>query len=243
VTIQGQAAVQKKTAQIIFDPSDWSVTWATINGPPISAIISNIQDHSSFSLSDFDRSTIMLNGKVPIISGSATVQNNVLTVHFDRSLAVRSLGSIVFGQMADPTVQGSFTSGSDIFSGTGAVTIGYYSFSGFFSPIANYPVHNAANAGQAVPIKWRLTNANGAAISDPGSFVSVASYQVSCTTSTGNPQTAVKESAAGKSGLQYLGNGNWQFNWKTPKSYAGTCRMMVLTPQDGTQFTAVFHFK
>jgi hypothetical protein len=145
--------------------------------------------------------------------------------------------------MADPTVQGSFTSGSDIFSGTGTVTIGYYSLSGFFSPIANYPVPNAENAGQAVPIKWRLTNANGAAISDPGSFVSITSYEVSCTNWTGNPQTAVIESAAGASGLQYLGNGNWQFNWKTPKSYAGTCRMMVLTLEDGTQFTAIFHFK
>jgi parallel beta-helix repeat protein len=243
VKIQGQAPVQKKTAQIIFDPSDWSVNWATIDGPPISAHISNIQGHPISSTSNFSLSTILLNGTVPIISGSAAVQNYVLTVQFDRSKAVQSLGSIVFGQMADPTVQGSFTSGSDIFSGTGTVTIGYYSLSGFFSPIANYPVPNAENAGQAVPIKWRLTNANGAAISDPGSFVSITSYEVSCTNWTGNPQTAVIESAAGASGLQYLGNGNWQFNWKTPKSYAGTCRMMVLTLEDGTQFTAIFHFK
>jgi hypothetical protein len=244
VTIKGQT-VPRKTAQIIFAPSDWSVNWATIDGPPISASISNIQDHPTLHLSDFNQSTILLNGTVPIIIGSAAVQNNVLTVQFDRSLAVRSLGSIVFGQMADPTVQGSFQNSSDIFSGTGAVTIGHYTFSGFFSPIGNYPILNAVNAGQAVPIQWLLTDASGAGISDPGSFVSVTSYQVSCTDWTGNPLAAVKESAAGASGLQYLGNGNWQFNWKTPKSYASTCRMMVLTLEDGTQFTevAVFHFK
>jgi hypothetical protein len=238
VTIQGQA-VQKKTAQIIFEPSDWSVNWATIDGPPISAQISNIQDHN---VTDVDSPTIRLNGTVPIISGSAAVQDNVLTVQFDRSRAVRSLGSALFGQTADPRVQGSFTSGTDIFSATGTVTFPY-SFSGFFSPIANYPVPNAVNAGQAVPIKWGLTDVSGAAISDPGSFVSITSYPMSCTGSTGNPQNAVTESAAGASGLQYIGNGNWQFNWKTPKSYGSTCRMMVLTLEGGTQVTAVFHFK
>ena len=242
VTISGQA-VQKKTAQIIFDPSEWSVQWATVNGPPISAHISNIQDHPSFSLNDFTLSTILLNGTVPIISGSAAVQNNVLTVQFDRSLAVQSLGSVVLGQMVYPTIQGGFTNRNDIFSGKAPVTIGYYNFSGFFSPVDNPPVVNMAKAGQSVPVKWRLTDASGVAISDPGSFSGLTSYGVSCGDFAGNPQDSVPEQASGASGLQNLGNGYWQYNWKTSKGYAGTCRVMVLTLADGTQFTADFKLK
>ena len=240
VTITG-GAIQKKTAQIIFDPFNWSAKWATINGPPISAHISNIQDHPNFILNDFNLSTILLNGTVPIISGSAVVQNNVLTVQFDRSLAVQSLGSVVLGQTVYPTVQGGFTNSSDIFSGRGPVTIDYYSFSGFFSPVDNPPVVNTAKAGQTVPIKWRITDANGTGISDSGSFSTPTSYPVSCDGFSGNPEEAVEASTSGSSGLQYLGNGNWQYNWKTSKT-AG-CRIMVLTLADGTQFTAVFKFK
>jgi subtilisin family serine protease len=38
--------------------------------------------------------------------------------------------------------------------------------------------------------------------------------------------------AADGSGLLYQGNGNWQFNWKTPKAYAGQCRTMYLNLSD-----------
>ena len=52
------------------------------------------------------------------------------------------------------------------------------------------------------------------------------------------------ETYSGNSGLQYLGNGNWQFNWKTPKSYAGQCRVMRLNLADGiTSRIAEFQFK
>jgi hypothetical protein len=53
----------------------------------------------------------------------------------------------------------------------------------------------------------------------------------------------IPEEPSGASGLQYLGSGNWQYNWKTSKGYAGTCRVMVLTLNDGTQHTAEFKFK
>jgi len=257
VTIQN-APVQKKTAQVFFDPPDWPAEWATINGPPISAHISNIPTCQStctdtegntvpgctvcFDVNNIDLSTVRLNGTVPI-TGSSSTQGGVLTVQFDRSLAVQSLGSVVPGQTVYPTVQGGFTNSSDIFSGKGRVTIGYYSFSGFFSPVDNPPVVNVAKAGQTVPFKWRITDATGTAISDSGSFSGFASYPVGCNEYAGSLLEAIPEQAAGASGLQYLGNGNWQYNWKTSKGYAGTCRMMVLTLRDGAQFTAIFKFK
>jgi hypothetical protein len=42
------------------------------------------------------------------------------------------------------------------------------------------------------------------------------------------------ESYSGGSGLQYLGNGTWQFNWKTEKKWAGSCREVVVNLADGT---------
>jgi hypothetical protein len=98
---------------------------------------------------------------------------------------------------------------------------------------------NAAKAGQTIPVKWRLTDANGVGISDPATFVSLTSSGgAGC--STGSPD-AIEQYTA-NSGLQYLGNGNWQFNWKTPKNYAGQCRRMKLNLADG-EHAADFQFK
>ena len=94
---------------------------------------------------------------------------------------------------------------------------------------------------RAIPIKWRLTTADGTAVSDPGSFVSVSSQSAggAC---AGLPDDAIEE-YAGSSGLQYQGDGNWQFNWKTPKTYSGQCRTMTLTLSDGTTHAACFLFR
>jgi len=102
-----------------------------------------------------------------------------------------------------------------------------YAFEGFYSPVDNEAT-NDAKAGQAIPFKWRLTDANGEPISDPASFVGLYSYPISCDVLTGSPADAVEEYAAGDSGLQYNGEGYWQFNWKTPKTYASTCRAAYL---------------
>jgi hypothetical protein len=102
-----------------------------------------------------------------------------------------------------------------------------YAFEGFYSPVDNEAT-NDAKAGQAIPFKWRLTDANGEPISDPASFVGLYSYPISCDVLTGSSADAVEEYAAGDSGLQYNGDGYWQFNWKTPKTYASTCRAAYL---------------
>jgi hypothetical protein len=118
-----------------------------------------------------------------------------------------------------------------------------YTFEGFFSPIENLPTVNKAKAGQTIPVKWRLTDMSGLPISDPASFVSIKSYSVDCDTLAGDPAYDIDEYAAGSSGLQYLGDGYWQFNWKTPKAYAGSCRIMKLALNDNQVYTANFTFK
>src|SRR5205814_2031943 len=132
---------------------------------------------------------------------------------------------------------------ADSASATVAITINlHYNFAGFFQPIDN-GITNSANAGQTIPIKWRLTDASGVPISDPSSFVSVTSSATpgGCGGSADAIETYAGSTATG---LQYLGDGNWQFNWKTPKTYAGQCRTMSLNLKDGAPGrTAGFIFK
>lgn len=98
-----------------------------------------------------------------------------------------------------------------------------YEFAGFYPPIDNAPAVNVAKAGQAIPVKWRLTDALGTPIDDPASFAGLYAFQIACDTLIGNPGDAVEQYAPGGSGLQYNGDGYWQYNWRTERTYAGKC--------------------
>lgn len=99
---------------------------------------------------------------------------------------------------------------------------------------------NVAKAGRTVPVTYRVTLPDGTPVADPAHFVQLTSQ--AGTPCGGAPADQV-ETSAGRSGLQYLGDGTWQFNWKTPKSYAGQCRTMILTLADGSVHTARFSFR
>jgi Tol biopolymer transport system component len=146
---------------------------------------------------------------------------------------------IAFHSEAYNLVSGDTNGFADIFVHARASMA--FVFSGFFAPVDNPPTINKANAGQTIPIKWRLTDQNGVPVSDPASFVSVTSGSTTCNPS--DPIDAI-EAYSGSSGLQYLGDGNWQFNWTTPNGYAGQCRIMRLNLSDGsTDHVAHFQFK
>ncbi len=98
------------------------------------------------------------------------------------------------------------------------VSGGIYIFEGFFSPIDNPPIVNKANAGSTIPVKWRIT-LNGVPVSDPNSFAALTSSTANCGTMADLPGDDI-ETYTTNSGLQYNNNGNWHFNWKTPKTYA-----------------------
>jgi uncharacterized delta-60 repeat protein len=116
-----------------------------------------------------------------------------------------------------------------------------YRFDGFFQPVDNMPAVNLSQAGRAVPLKWRLTDYAGNAVADPASFVSVTSYATAC--DAGTEPDAI-ETYTGASGLQYLEDGYWQYNWATPKAYAGKCRTVSLNLSDGgTGRIATFRFR
>lgn len=70
----------------------------------------------------------------------------------------------------------------------------------------------------------------------------VTAVSLSC--SLGTTPDQIEEYAAGGSGLQNLGNGNYQFSWKTLKSYANSCKTLKpnLGEGAGQEHTALFQF-
>ena len=119
-----------------------------------------------------------------------------------------------------------------------AVVSPTYVFVGFSSPITNDGM-NVAKAGQTIALKWRLVDAAGSAIANLTS-ATVTAKELACALGTSADQIA--ESAAGGSGLQNLGDGYYQFNWKTPSSYKGSCKTVTLTLGSGGTYSADFKF-
>ena len=113
-----------------------------------------------------------------------------------------------------------------------------YNFVGFDRPVDNDNILNILKAGQAVPLKFRLTDANNQPVlSGVSASVSVAS--LSC--SAGTSADLLEEVASGSSGLQNLGDGYYQFNWKTPTSYANSCKTMRLNLGEGSSSDPIYH--
>jgi CSLREA domain-containing protein len=121
----------------------------------------------------------------------------------------------------------------------GAFEYDYPVLTGFFSPVNAEPTLNTAKAGQSIPLKWHLEDVFGNPITELATAtVSVTSLACTAGTTTG----AIEEYATGASGLQNLGDGYYQFNWATPKSYAGSCKTLHLDLGDGITQTARFQF-
>jgi len=108
---------------------------------------------------------------------------------------------------------------------------------GFSAPV-DMNIRNAAKAGQAIPLKFYVSDANGA-VTDLAS-VAISTAPLSCNRT--DPPDDIEFYASGSSGLQNLGGGFYQFNWKTPASLANSCKTMTLTAGFGT-LSAQFEFK
>lgn len=90
-------------------------------------------------------------------------------------------------------------------------------------------------AGQTVPVTWRLTDGSGAPVT---SAAGLALASARC-----GGGAAAPAAAAGASGWQTDGAGDWQVNWKTERTWAGSCRVLTLTLPDGSTSSARFSFR
>lgn len=148
------------------------------------------------------------------------------------------------GITPNPT-PGAALTGTDLAGNTTTAHCAYNvqpDFIGFSSPVNNPDWINKMKAGQAVPFKWRLIDANGDPISTlTSSQLSMTVSGVSCA-AAGSQTDAVEELAAGSSGLQNLGDGYYQVNWKSLSSYAGSCRKVTLNFPGALSKGANFQF-
>ena len=113
-----------------------------------------------------------------------------------------------------------------------------YNFAGFFSPVNNPPTFNNVNAGRAIPIKFSLSGDKGLNIFAAGYPVS---QQIACDTSA--PLTDVEGTiTTGGSTLTYSPD-QYHYSWKTDVVWLGTCRVLTVKLNDGSEHTAFFKFK
>jgi hypothetical protein len=115
-----------------------------------------------------------------------------------------------------------------------------YRFTGFFQPVANPPALNLATAGSSIPVKFSLDGNQGLAIFAQGY---PASGPVPCDAT--EPGAAIEETvAAGGSSLSYdASSDQYTYIWKTEKAWKGTCRILVVALNDGSQNVARFRFR
>ncbi|HKZ84769.1 MAG TPA: ExeM/NucH family extracellular endonuclease [Anaerolineae bacterium] len=114
-----------------------------------------------------------------------------------------------------------------------------YNFTGFFQPVDNLPTLNTVKAGQAVPVKFSLSG-------DQGLNIFAAGYPRSerFTCASIDPLDSIEETVtAGSSSLSYdPTTDTYTYVWKTNKGWAGTCRQLIVTLNDGAIRRANFNF-
>ena len=108
-------------------------------------------------------------------------------------------------------------------------------FAGFFAPLRNMPYVNAVQAGSAIPVKFTVGGYRGRSVL----LQTPTSTEVACP--AGAPENVVRPGLAVLPGLRSLGY-SYNYVWKTNPSWAGTCRVFVLTLADGSTHEALFRF-
>lgn len=122
---------------------------------------------------------------------------------------------------------------------TRTVRVGY-AFSGFFQPVENLPASNVVRASTGVPLRFSLGG-------DFGLDIFAAGYPASELTSC---DPALQVARVGRrvrttlSELTYSSQrAEYTYVWKTEKEWAGSCRMLIVRLNDGTERRALFEFK
>jgi hypothetical protein len=115
-----------------------------------------------------------------------------------------------------------------------------FNFVGFFQPVDNLPTINVASAGSAIPLKFGLGGYQGLNVFAAGFPIST---QVAC--ETGDAGSTIDETVnAGGSSLSYdAATDLYTYVWKTNKAWKGTCRVLTVRLNDGTDHFAKFRFR
>lgn len=129
---------------------------------------------------------------------------------------------------------------TDVAGNTATATADYqvtYVFGGFEAPVDGDAV-NEWRAGQIVPLRFGLQDANGRPVTSL-EHVTVETTGVDC--ERGSSEDLPVESA-GRRGLINHDDGTYSFNWHTPRSYAGSCKLVTIELGDGGSASVRFDF-
>jgi hypothetical protein len=155
-------------------------------------------------------------------------------------LASQSCGTLDTNSVGAKSVSCSATDNAGNSASANASYSVIYNFAGFFSPVDNLPTLNGVKAGQAVPVKFSLGGNQGLNVLTSGS---PSSQTIACGSGAAIDDIEVTVTA-GASSLSYdAATDTYSYIWKTQKSWAGTCRQLIVTLVDGTQHVAKFKFK
>ena len=199
---------------------------------------------------NIDKTTPLVSINAPA-NGAVFLLNASVTSNYacsDSLSGVHSCsGPAASGSAANTSAVGSkqfLVNAIDVAGNTASATHSYsvrYGFSGFANPIGS--MLNVVNAGRTVPVKYFLQDANGALITDLATFASLQSAATACDTSA-TSVLAEETTAPGSTEIRWDATlQQFQYNWNTDKAWAGTCRVLQLTLNDGTQHIALFKFR
>ncbi len=96
---------------------------------------------------------------------------------------------------------------------------------------------NIGKAENEIPLKWRDLDAQGRPVTDIGVATAAVKASNRCTSGTAGDEieTYVAEN---QSALQNIGNGNYQLDWKTTKSWSNSCKELVFSIDGATDLAA-----
>jgi hypothetical protein len=120
-----------------------------------------------------------------------------------------------------------------------------YGWAGFFQPVDNTDatgkyILNIAKAGSTIPVKFSLAGDQGLNIFATGYPKVTGAFSCS---SDPNVDAIEEYSTATVSGLKYDPTANqYIYNWKTEKTWAGSCRSLLVKLADGSTHRADFNF-
>ncbi|MEZ4664061.1 MAG: PxKF domain-containing protein [Caldilineaceae bacterium] len=182
----------------------------------------------------------------PVVSPNPVTLGGAATLSSGATDALSGLASESCGALDTSTVgvKSVTCTATDNAGNTASATINYtvaYPWSGFLQPVDNFPTVNTVNAGQGIPVKFSLGGEYGLNIFASG-YPKV--QVVSCGGGSGGSSDPIEETVtAGNSSLQYdPGSQTYTYVWKTDKSWAGTCRQLIVRLSDGVDHIARFQF-
>jgi uncharacterized protein len=251
-----------------FETPGQSVSFTGVDGPSDHTVVVQVTDNGGLTATA--QATIHVNNVVPSVSAPVTSPNSSIegasvtvsavftdpgvndapftcTVNYGDGSGIQT-GTVSGNTCTGPAhVYPTFgaynvtVSVTDKDGGTGSNSVTHiviFNWTGFFSPVDNLPAVNVAKAGSAIPVKFSLGGDKGLNIFAVGYPMST---KIAC--DTGAPLDDIEQTVtAGSSSLSY-GGGQYNYVWKTDKSWAGTCRQLVVKLIDGTIHYANFKFK